>query len=307
MHLRLIVLVLFFIAFFSCSDQKDQQLGFLEYPSMKIGFSTQNFMKALPFTQESIKKLITYASEEGYQFIELRDNKAELSLDECKTLARVARQAGIEVIYEINVNLLHPDFQKVFEKGLANTQAFNPGILRATVASSEFEVNPNKVGWTMEELIATAIVAEQCAKVSGEKGVQLIVENILEPFIGNAPLYYGLNDLFQHTESVGLQYDLSNPFTNNSRKMADPLEVISFLRSLENRWLATHIKTCIDGVVKPVIGDSPLSVPEITELMGSLGVKYFAIEIPSAENEEACFKNHSLSLKYLKDMGIIKK
>lgn len=75
---------------------------------MRIGFSTQNFLKAMPFSTESLLELIRYASREGYRFIELRDNQAELSPGECRVLAAAAEAAGISVIYEIQVNLLHP-------------------------------------------------------------------------------------------------------------------------------------------------------------------------------------------------------
>ena len=68
----------------------EYQLVFPDYPEMKIGFSTQNFMKCIPFTAESMNELLLYASEEGYQFIELRDNEAQLSVEACKALELVA-------------------------------------------------------------------------------------------------------------------------------------------------------------------------------------------------------------------------
>jgi len=284
----------------------EYQLVFPDYPEMKIGFSTQNFMKCIPFTAESMNELLQYASEEGYQFIELRDNEAQLSVEACKALAEVAGQLKIEVIYEINLNLLHPQFWPVFERGLRNTLEFsNPGILRVTIALSEFSDDPSKTGWSPEELKEAAILAEKCAKVAREQGVTFVVENIIEPFFGSAPGYYGLSDLFDHTELVGLQYDLCNPFASVSRRQAEPDQVASFLASLGDRWVTTHIKTSIDGVAQPVLGDCPLTIPEVTRLMGKVGVKYFALELVAVEDREECFKNHSRSISYLKDLGIV--
>ena len=291
----------------SCTGPTERKLVFPDHPEMKIGFSTQNFMNAFSFNVGNLTELIAYANEEGYQFIELRDDQAKLTGEECGVLAETARKAGIEIIYEINVNLLHPGFLQVFERGLANTQKFNPGILRTTAAYSEFADNNSKSGWTMEELTAAAVMAEKCATISGGKGVQFIVENIGEPFFGKVPEYYGLTDLFLHTKAVGLQFDLSNPFSSRSGKKADPDEVVKFLSTLGERWITTHVKTSVDGVAQPVLGENPLSIPEIIDLMGKSGVKYFALEIPTAETKEACFQNHVQGIKYLKDLGIIKK
>ena len=61
------------------------------------------------------------------------------------------------------------------------------------------------------------------------------------------------------------------------------------------------------GVAQPVLGDSPLSIQEVTRLMGENHVSYFALEMAPAKTREQCFKNHALSIKYLKDTGILEK
>lgn len=292
----------------SCSGPGGKKLTFPDYPEMKIGFSTQNFMNAMPFDAESITELIHYASEQGYQFIELRDNQAQLTPEACKMLAKEGADAGIGLIYEINLNLLHPDFPDVFERALENAvQLGEPGILRAGIALSEFADDPDKVGWTADELEEASLMAEDCAERAADKGVTFIVENIIEPFFGSPPGYYGLNDLFDRTVLVGLQFDLCNAFVTGSRMQAQPDQVAGFLGTLGNRWVTTHVKTSVDGIAQPVLGESPLSIPRVVDLMGTGGVHYFSLELVALESRESCMANHDKSIRYLQDLGILKR
>lgn len=296
------------LTFGSCARQSGSTLTFPEYPEMKIGFSTQNFMQAMPFTVESLEKLISYAAKKGYGFIELRDNRAGLSKKDCERLAAYADSLGIQVIYEIHVNLLHPDFKEVFARGTENAMLFGqPAILRAPLTGSEFEGKENKTGWTLEELTAAALLAEEYAVRADSQGVAFIVENVMEPFFGKSPEYFGLADLFKHTEKVGLQFDLCNAFVNNSRKKAGPAEVAGFLEQLGDRWVTTHVKTAVDGVPQPVVGDNPISVKEVARMMGRSGVQYFALELVAVADKEECVANHEASIKALTEMGLLGK
>ncbi len=296
------------LTFCSCARQNGTTLTFPEYPEMKIGFSTQNFMQSMPFTVESLEELISYAAKKGYGFIQLRDSRAELSKEDCERLTAYADSLGIRVIYEIHVNLLHPDFTEVFARGTENAKLFGqPAILRAPLTGSEFEGKDTKTGWTLEELTAAALLAEECAARADSQGVRFVVENVMEPFFGKSPAYFGLADLFKHTGKVGLQFDLCNAFVNNSRMKADPDQVAAFLEQLGERWVTTHVKTAVDGVPQPVVGDNPISVREIARMMGEGGVQYFALELVAVEDKEACFANHEASIKALTEMGLLGK
>jgi hypothetical protein len=80
-----------------------------------------------------------------------------------------------------------------------------------------------------------------------------------------------------------------------------------FLDTIGGRWITTHIKTCTDGVAQPVLGDNPLTIIQVTELMGKAGVQYFALELTGAAEKEVCFRNHDKSIRFLEELGIIEK
>ena len=231
--LRLLPVCTLFVLLLASCRQQPQRLSFTKYPDLQIGFSTQNFQKALPVNVPNLMDFIDYASTEGYQFIELRDNLATLTPEECIQLGDHAKSKKIDVIYEIQVNPLDTAFAKVFDKALANTLLFpGPGILRSLVSQSEFDADSTKKGWSKDELTRLAHLLDSCAAIAKEKKVQLIVENMNEPFFGDssaatsstpasatttlasatstpasataAPTpIYGLNNLFASTTIVG--------------------------------------------------------------------------------------------------------
>lgn len=165
------------------AQQEKKLLVVKEYPNLKIGFSTQNFQKAMPMTVESLTELMGYATKEGYSFIELRDDQATLSAADCKVLAKVAQKNRIEVIYEIQKNLLDSGYFDVFKRGLANTLFFpKPGMLRALLSKSEFETNSPKKGWSKKELVQLIELSDRCAALAKRHNIKFIVENLNEPF-----------------------------------------------------------------------------------------------------------------------------
>lgn len=287
---------------------KKRSLGFEDYPNLKLGFSTQNFLKCMPVNLENLEEIITFAAVEGYSFIELRDPEAVLSLDECKKLAEIARSNEVEVLYEINTNLLAPGFLSVFKKGLENTTVFpGKGILRTLISNTEFAADPGKKGWNKEELNQIVEIANTCGELAGKRNLVFIVENGNEAFFGQSPLYFGFADFFDRTDkSIGLQFDTSNPFQNISREKANPDRVEKYLATISDRWFTTHLKSGKDGVFQPVLNDNPLDLGKVLSLMNTYNVPYVAFELASVSDKQECFENHARSINYLYEKGLIK-
>lgn len=307
------ILILFalFFGFSSCNSKTDKKsLVFRDYPNLKIGFSTQNFQKAMPVNVESLTEIIEYASKEGYQFIELRDDLAKLTSAECKILADVAIKNKIDVIYEIHKNPLDSGYIRVFEKGLANTLLFSgPGIMRTLVSKSEFEADAGKKGWNKDELNKLAGLSDSCALIAKGKNIQFIVENLNEPFFGHDSTYYGLTDFFTKTSVTGLQLDISNPFRNSSREKADPGEVIKYLSTMGSRWVTTHLKTipAMGGEPQPILTDNPLPIEKVVEMMGKQNGPYVTLELSPVIEKQQCFDNQAKSIRFLKEKGLLKR
>lgn len=287
---------------------KEKSFTFKGSNVLKLGFSTQNFLKCLPNDVKNLTEIIQYASTEGYEFIELRDSEASLSLKECKELGKIAESLGVDVLYEINANLLAPGFLAIFKKGLENTKAFpGEGIIRTIISNTEFASDETKKGWTEDELKRIIEIAENAGEMAHEHNLKFIVENGNESFFGKGKEYFGFADLLDKTKNIGLQFDTANPFQNASREKADPLKVEMYLTSIANRWVTTHLKSGKDGVFQPVLNENPLDLGNVISIMSAKNVKYVAFELAGHPDKQTCFKNHAESVQYLINRGLVTK
>lgn len=281
-------------------------LTFRNHRNLQIGFSTQDFQKAMPVDVPNLTEIIEYASRKGYQFIMLRDELAKITAEDCKRLALVAKKNRIDVIYEIHKNPLDTGYFEIFEKGLSNTLLLpGPGIIRTLVSKSEFESNPSRIGWSKDELGELSRISEESAERAKAKNVQFIVENFNEAFFGESPEYYGLNDFFSNTKLTGLQFDISNPFRNTSRKKAEPSKVMNYLNTIGKRWVTTHLKTAVSGEMQPVLTDNPVQVEDVVSLMARKNIPYVTLELAGVSDKKQCYENHEISIKFMKDKGIL--
>jgi sugar phosphate isomerase/epimerase len=292
----------------ACNTRPEKKsLVFKDYPNLKIGISTQNFLKALPLNVAGLTEVIDYASNEGYQFVEIRDQFVDLTNDDCKALAAVALEKKVDVIYVFNKNPLDTGYYRSFNKALANVMVFKgPGILRTLSSKSEFDTDPLKKGWTKEEFARLCRVSDSCALICKSKNIRFVFENSNEAFFGDSLTYFGLTDVLSGTTNVGLQLDIGNLFRTTARVQNNPENVIRYLTVIGDRWVETHLKTVIGGEVQPVLTDNPLPVEKVIELMGKTNVQFVTIELPALENKQQCIDNHSISIKFLRDKGILK-
>jgi len=274
---------------------------------MKIGFSTQNFLKALPLNIDGLSEVMDFALEEGYQFVEIRDQFVDLTLSECKALGKYAEQKGLELIYVFNKNPLDPAYFEYFHKALANIAVLpGPGILRALVSGSEFDNNPDKKGWTSEEFIKMITVTEFCVKTCKNENIRFVYENNNEAFFGNEPDYFGLADLLGAVDGAGIQFDIANPFRTSSRIQPDPVKVLNFLSGIGNKWIETHLKSVLKGDVQQILTENPIAVEDVIHLMGKQHVGYAALELSAVESKQQCMANHQISTDFLKEKGLLK-
>ncbi|WPP50728.1 sugar phosphate isomerase/epimerase family protein [Catalinimonas niigatensis] len=283
-----------------------QTMQFSNYPELKLGFTTQNFLPVMPVNLENSKKLIDYATGEGYAWIELRDPSAELTLDEAQQLSDYAQEKNIEVSYAIQKGLLDNDFWPTFSKGVKNAAVFEgPGIIRSLGSFAEFNADTNKQGWTAEELEQLVLYADSAAAMAEENGLQYVIENASESFFGKSNEYFGISDLFARTsENVGWQFDTANPFSV-SRVHPPADSILTFLEEHADNLYYIHLKSAKDGQAQATLMENPLAFDTVFQIMSENNIPYVAIELQAVDNEEQAFGNMEESVNYLKEQGFI--
>jgi sugar phosphate isomerase/epimerase len=302
----LIVWALMVFLMGSSSQAAKQQLVFNKYTNLKLGFTTQNFIKSLPVTLKNEKILIDYASDKGFSWIELRDPSAVLTLDECREIADYARRKKIEVGYAIQKGLLDNEFWEIFSRAVKNAAVFEgPKTIRSLGCGPEFFADKNKKGWTVSELNKAIEIANKAAKKAKEFGLQYVAENALEVLKGDGIRYFGITEFFANVNpDVGWQFDTAN-FFSAARVWTKPKDARTFLEKNIGKMFYIHLKTSKDRKAQPFLSDNELDFDVIFSTMSKHNVPYIAIELVALENVDEMYKNHDRSIEYLKTRGFI--
>ena len=272
-----------------------------KYPTLKIGFTTQNFAKVLPVTVENTKKLIDYAADQGYPWIELRDANAVFAQDECKQISDYARSKKIEVGYALAVGLLDDNFFEIFSRGLANAAVFDgPRTIRTGLAGAEFLRDQKKKAWTLQELNRAVDIANQAANQAKAFGLTHVVENAREIIKGDGITSFGTTEFFANVNSnLGLQPDSANFFAV-CRVLTSPEDARTFLEKYAKKIRYTHIKTSSkEHKAMPVLSENELDFDFVFSLMTKNKIPYVAIELDMAGKLEECKSNMQKSAEYL--------
>jgi hypothetical protein len=275
-----------------------------KYPDLKIGFTTANFLKFYPPSVPNLKKLLDFASDQGFAFIEIRDPNATLTLSECKEIASYARHAGVEIVYAMNPGALDPNYWEVFSRGVANAAVFDgPKVVRIGANGGEMMVSETKTHWTAEDFSQIVKTTNMAANYAKMFGLQFLTENARESLQGDGVTTFGTTELFGGqgvNSNVGLQLDVANFFCT-ARIPADPGAVRIFVANNVSKIGYTHLKTSSpDHKPQQVLNGNELAFDAFFKLLQKNGKNYIAIELDAAATLDDAFANHVKSVQYLK-------
>jgi len=289
------------------SPATKQPIAFSKYTNLKVGFSTVSFAGFMPVTKANSKKLIDFAAENGFSWIELRDPNAVLTPDECEGIAKYARRKNIKIGYGINAGLLDNDFRPKFNRAVQNASLFDgPKTVRVVACGKEFAKDPGKRGWTASELRRLAAYANRAAQIAERKGLHFVVENGTEALKGDGVTYFGLTEFFDRTNpNVGWQFDTAN-FFSGSRVRSKPADVEEFLQDHIDRLYYIHLKTSQDAQPQPVLGDNEFDFDRVFSMMSKHNISYVAIELAGITSFAQADTNIKMSLGYLRRKGFLR-
>jgi sugar phosphate isomerase/epimerase len=243
------------------------------------GFTTQNFGGLIPVSLETAKDYVRYAERVGFEWIELRDPDASLTVDECREIAKLAESLGIRINYSAQRDLLAEDFWEIFDRALVNTAVFDgPQFVRILALRGEGEK-----GWTEREFQQMVAIANAAVVRAAEHGVGFTVENADAALDGRNQPYYGMIELLEAIDpAVTLQLDTANLFTGPVE--LSPVDAEAFIRQFAPRISYLHLKSAHNRQPLPVIDGNPLDFDTIFSLLESRP-QWVAIEL--APNESA--------------------
>jgi sugar phosphate isomerase/epimerase len=267
----------------------------------RLGFTTQNFAGHVPVSVETAKEFVTYARDQGLQWIELRDPDASLTAEACRDIAALARELGVEVNYSAQRGLLAEDFWEIFDRAVVNTAVFDgPRTVRVLALRGEGEK-----GWTEQEFRHMVAVANQAVRRATEHGVGFTVENADAALDGRDRPYYGMIELMEEMASeVTLQLDTANLFTGPVP--VTPEEAEAFIKRYAPRISYLHLKSARDGQALPVLDGNPLDFKTIFSILADHGPQYIAIELAPNKSAEQVFANMESGVNSLRREGLLR-
>lgn len=280
----------------------DKNITLSKYPSLKIGFTSQNFSKWLPPNVTNLKTIIDFASKKGFAFIELRDPNAGLSLSDTQEIAAYAKDKNVEVIYAMGVGALDDNYFEAFSRGLANAIALGgPKIVRTGANGNEMNIDPKKQYWTADEFAKIVQNLNQAGNTAKTFGMTLFVENANEGLKGDGVSTFGIADLFGPNgvnANVGFQLDMANFFCV-SRVENSPTDVQAFFEANIKKLGYSHLKTSIAHQPQPFLNGNELPFDVYFKTLAKNGKVYLAIEHFNADTLENAYINHQKSIDYL--------
>src|SRR5690348_5376857 len=137
-----------------------------------IGITTQTFMNQLIRNEISTEEIIRWASKQGFSWVEVRDRDVGFGKPYLEEISGLAKSLGVKLHYAWDGgNLLKPDDEGLFSKGIENACVFGKGTLsRITIATSNIADIPSKKGYTEEEFNEICSKIQKYHSIAREKG-----------------------------------------------------------------------------------------------------------------------------------------
>jgi sugar phosphate isomerase/epimerase len=273
-----------------------------KYPDLKIGFTTTNFLQALPVTLNNEKVLIDFAASNGFPWVELRDPAAKLTLSECKELAAYAKARGIEMAYAAQIGILDATYLEIMSRAVANAAVFDgPKTVRSLAFGNEFNLDPKKLGWNLDELHRIVKGANKIGNLAKTKGLQYVAEHAGEMLKGDGMTTFGFTEFLANTNSnVKWQMDIANFFAV-SRVVTKPEDAKAFLEKNVGRLGYSHLKSSSpEHKTTDVLQENELPIATAFDILSKNKVNYLAIELNQKKGFEECAGNLMKSIDFLK-------
>ena len=301
MRAAIVLLILSLVLLGGNAYSAEKKIVLNKYPDLKIGFLTMNFLKVYPVSLENTKKLIDFASDQGFAWIELGDPNAVLTLAECKQIAEYARAKKIEIGYRVNPGLMDANFWEVFSRALPNAAVFDgPRTIRTAAPGNEFNIDPKKTAWTLNELHKAVKIANKAGNRARASGLKYVTENAFEVIRGDGITSFGTTEYLANVNSnVFLQLDTGNFFCLG-RNVAKPEDASAFIEKYASKLVYIHLKTSSkDHKHQPILSDNELDFNIVFSLMTRQKVPWVAFELVQAATFQECADNHKKSVEYL--------
>jgi sugar phosphate isomerase/epimerase len=256
----------------------------------KIGFTSKTFAPFLARGLCSLDDLVRWAAEIGFDWMELRDSRADSEPKELERLKRVAAQSGLLLHYAWDgTNVLDRGDRELFTRGLAKAGIFGEGVYsRITIAGKVIKDSKLKVGYSRGEYDEICRILAVYIREAAAAGVSLVFENSHEPIVGDGATYWGIQELLDGVPSMRLAFDPANALNEAGVHMRlGWSDMLAFYRKNGGRIPYSHIKSIRGGKILHELMITETAERECLRCI-MREVAYGCLELPEFENFDLC-------------------
>ena len=260
-----------------------------------MGVTTNSFSPSLEKGEIDYNEIMQWAVEAGFSWIEIRDSKADFSLDMVRDLGVLADKLGMEA----NLAWDNTDIGRKFELDVWKKQLEKASVFkgqrfsRVTLSPSSVDLaNSGYSQAAFKEILKNVEIVLLLAK---EKGVRLVFENSFES-LTSAVGYIGINKFMIKVGNSNLCFDFSNLLlTEQASLRPSPSQIYSFINIYKDRIPYVHFKTTYKNSLLDFFeGEADLSVTSVVKELKA--GTYLCVELPAQGNLDL-LKERILSAK----------
>lgn len=217
----------------------------------KIGTTTATFKGFFSDLYVDTIEFIQWAKQAGFDWVEIRDSRLELSFDQLKSIKSVADDNGIILHYAYDCNnvFLHGN-DEVVKNAIERTAIFGENtVCRTIIGTPAIFGKTRAIGYNFEQLEYVNKKLKQYDIIAKQNGIIIAYENSMERLFGNNECY-GLSDLVDKTDGISIAYDMANAM--NSKLCigcATASDVGMFYQRYKKNIPYIHIKTSNNGFI----------------------------------------------------------
>ena len=198
-----------------------------------LGITTNSFEPALRRGEISHMELLQNLYAMGFSWVELRDQRVELTEQACSEISAEAKKLGMTIHYAWNNGDVHEKMPEL-DQALANAQIFGEGTCcRVVVAPGLLK---DKSYYTEEELDPVLKGLEDMISKAQARGLRLCFENSMEGISG-------METLYRHLPQMQSVFDAANMTAQVPWEQIDTEDLVAYYQRNQPRIPYFHLKT----------------------------------------------------------------
>jgi sugar phosphate isomerase/epimerase len=262
---------------------------------MKLGLTLQTFLDALAAEHADERDIISFASGQGLDFVEIRNKNRCLDEARLNRIKAVADSLKITIQYAWDGgSLLDDDYTETYKYHLNNAEMFGAGtICRVIIDPQLIRSRETPSDYTEDEMDIIHKRLSDVMRLAEEKGVVLAYENSFESVSG-------FTGLLEKNPGMFMTLDTAN-FLNlkQQKQISNPAAVMQLYKKYQSAIPYVHIKSTKDGVLKDTfIADGDFDWRTFFRLYDG----WTCLELPASDQTADCKKRICDSLKALRDI-----